>query len=955
MKSAFRDDLTVVTGPPGTGKSQIVTTVIANAWMRQQSVLFASHNHKAVDVVEERVNDLASKPLMIRTGRRARDRELRNEISSYLANVLASNVTEQDRQDLDDARAGVRRLEHDRDEIWVKLEQLRHQRNRIDRIDREITSFRSALDDLERERDVELLKLERGLSDIEKRKDAAKRAREQEKTSLDAEIESIQGDIETLNRERDVAKRKRDVEIDAVNHELSAMRVYRDDLHRIRSGGEITNEYFDNGFKEIVKLNDELESLKRKREIETQLRNSNMAPLGQQIDRLGLEFDPRMWERQNRHNVSAYRSVIRDALKIAKAQDIRAGSIWGLILRQFTRPRHFRRVSGLVRTWFNAYDLLGTPPGGSLTAPTLHIWIDYLTDALAKLSEWEHLSERNKGLKSQIEELESSRDEIAAEFDDLGFDQRIANQQKVIHERVTLHIESIDDRIERHRQMVRDLNDAFDGLLYEERITELHRSIQRLRDDHETKHDARIVELEESRQARILAFDDMAFAKRLSEVNTELTSRSSEFNQAVESLSNGSTVNGLAEELREVEKLVWDAGKHLIGASVRVMPDRIDTGRRRSIGDFRALFERLQNDQLGGAAYAELMAEMEALFPKVMAMLPSWCVTNLSARGNIPLHDGLFDLVVIDEASQCDIPSALPLLYRAKRALIIGDPNQLRHITSINGRRDQILQEKHGLHAAADATLAFSQNSLFDAAERNASPRQLNEHFRSHADIIGFSNQHWYNDRLLVCTDYNDLHIPTGQEPGIRWHNVNGRVERSSTLNGNINRREAEELSKQVIDLIADRGFRGSVGIVTPFRAQANLIRSIINQRLEPSDVQRCDLITDTAHAFQGDEKDVVFFSPCVEFQMPSGAEWFIGETGNLFNVAITRARSLLVVVGNLEACLASRITHVKGFAEFCDKTLKGRMPQPIHQTLSTAQPSATGNAPSMRLCKPLD
>ena len=99
VKSAFRDDLTVVTGPPGTGKSQIVTTVIANAWMRQQSVLFASHNHKAVDVVEERVKDLAGKRLMIRTGRRPGDRQLRNEIISYLANVLASDVTTQDRQD----------------------------------------------------------------------------------------------------------------------------------------------------------------------------------------------------------------------------------------------------------------------------------------------------------------------------------------------------------------------------------------------------------------------------------------------------------------------------------------------------------------------------------------------------------------------------------------------------------------------------------------------------------------------------------------------------------------------------------------------------------------------------------------------------------------------------------------------------------------------------------------
>ena len=176
-----------------------------------------------------------------------------------------------------------------------------------------------------------------------------------------------------------------------------------------------------------------------------------------------------------------------------------------------------------------------------------------------------------------------------------------------------------------------------------------------------------------------------------------------------------------------------------------------------------------------------------------------------------------------------------------------------------------------------------------------------------------------------MCTDYNDLRFPTGQKPGIRWHNVNGRVERSTTHNGNINGSEAQELSRQVIDLIANRGFRGSVGIVTPFRAQANLIRSIINQRLEPSDMKRCELITDTAHAFQGDEKDVVFFSPCVEFQMPSGAEWFIGETGNLFNVAITRARSLLVVVGNLGACLASRISHVKGFAEYYEQTQQNR------------------------------
>ena len=318
------------------------------------------------------------------------------------------------------------------------------------------------------------------------------------------------------------------------------------------------------------------------------------------------------------------------------------------------------------------------------------------------------------------------------------------------------------------------------------------------------------------------------------------------------------------------------------------------------------------------------MRQMEALFPNVMSALPAWCVTNLSARGNIPLHAGLFDLVVIDEASQCDIPSALPLLYRAKRALIIGDPNQLRHITSINLRSDQLLQEKNGLDTAADQTFAFSQNSLFDAATRNvgkSSLRSLREHFRSHADIIGFSNYHWYDNRLLLCTNYDDFKVPDGTSPGIRWTGTKGKVTRGPASRGAVCIEEAETVVKAVVDLVENRGFRGSIGIVTPFRAQANLIRGKINQQLSPASVQRCELITDTSHGFQGDEKDVIFFSPCVGYQMPEGAEWFLNATENLFNVAITRARALLHVVGNLESCLVSSIPHVKGFAEFYEQT----------------------------------
>ena len=895
VKSAFRDDLTVVTGPPGTGKSQIVTTVIANAWMRQQSVLFASHNHKAVDVVEERVKDLAGKRLMIRTGRRAGDRELRNEIVSYLANVLASDVTTQDRQDLSDTHDEINQLERKRTAVWEVLEDVRVRRNRVYQLDEEIPRLKS----------------ER--ANLDKRFVAAQQLREQAEIRLNDELGEIRPNIEQLGREREDAQNARDSETTAINLEIADLLTSVELLHRKGGWESIDEARFEAEFiSDMTRKYGELGSLKQRRELETRTRNAKMASSQGKLDPLIARFDSQQWSRQKDQDFAALRKLILNARFMLATETDRGGSIWSRIWKRWGRTARFRRIAGLTTAWTDEYDILGAPPSGLIVEDGLEHWTSYFSDALTRLSEWEQDAERNCQLAEEIYELENAIAKAEAEFGEKEFDLREAELENDLFQRVQVQIESLHERIDNLGDKIKKANDAFERTEFDKRIAERHGEIERRRTEHESEHGARLAELDASR----------------ADIQRDIANRSREFDEAAAALTKLPMVNDLAVELKHVENQIWDAGKRLVDASMRVLPDHFDIDTRRAIGDFRALFERLQNDQRGGPTYGRLMGQMEALFPKVMSALPAWCVTNLSARGNIPLHAGLFDLVVIDEASQCDIPSAVPLLYRAKRALIIGDPNQLRHITSINERRDQMLQEKHGLHAAEDQTFAFSRNSLFDAATGKvgkSSLHSLREHFRSHADIIGFSNQHWYDDRLLVCTDYNDLHIPTGQEPGIRWHNVNGRVERSSTHNGNINRREAEELSKQVIDLIANRGFRGSVGIVTPFRAQANLIRSIINQRLEPSDVQRCDLITDTAHAFQGDEKDVVFFSPCVEIQMPSGAEWFIGETGNLFNVAITRARSLLVVVGNLEACLASRITHVKGFAEFCDKTLKGK------------------------------
>ena len=140
-------------------------------------------------------------------------------------------------------------------------------------------------------------------------------------------------------------------------------------------------------------------------------------------------------------------------------------------------------------------------------------------------------------------------------------------------------------------------------------------------------------------------------------------------------------------------------------------------------------------------------------------ILPCWAVTSLSARGRLPFEPGFFDLVVIDEASQCDIASALPLLYRAKRAVIIGDPLQLKHVSTVAPQQDRLMLAAHGL-AEGRAAWAYSVNSLFDLARslcRHEDIVNLRDHHRSHRDIISFSNQHFYRGGLRIATDHDSL------------------------------------------------------------------------------------------------------------------------------------------------------------------------------------------------------
>jgi len=94
VRQALTEPLIVITGPPGTGKSQVVTAVLVNAAWRGLRVLFASKNNKAVDLVIERVNALSPRPIMLRLGTRA----LQEQLAQHIMAILSSRPTDDDRR-----------------------------------------------------------------------------------------------------------------------------------------------------------------------------------------------------------------------------------------------------------------------------------------------------------------------------------------------------------------------------------------------------------------------------------------------------------------------------------------------------------------------------------------------------------------------------------------------------------------------------------------------------------------------------------------------------------------------------------------------------------------------------------------------------------------------------------------------------------------------------------------
>lgn len=298
----------------------------------------------------------------------------------------------------------------------------------------------------------------------------------------------------------------------------------------------------------------------------------------------------------------------------------------------------------------------------------------------------------------------------------------------------------------------------------------------------------------------------------------------------------------------------------------------------------------------------------ESSFVSAMQVLKIWSSTLKSLRGTFPLKSGIFDYVIFDEASQVDLPSAAPALYRAKKAIIVGDPMQLTHIAGITSKIDKELARMNGLteiEGLYPSKIRYCDVSLYKAAENSLKqkPILLTNHYRSEDQIISLCNDVFYNRQLKILSTLDYKKFPTNLPLGIIWEDVKGEVIKHPS-GSRINQKEVDEtfrVFQNIIEKIS--GTNLTIGIVTPYSRQRSVLNEKITSQISPDILEKHKVKILTAHQFQGSEKDIVIFSLVVSSEGNGNDDKWYNIYPQILNVALSRARYLLCIVGDISFC----------------------------------------------------
>ena len=289
---------------------------------------------------------------------------------------------------------------------------------------------------------------------------------------------------------------------------------------------------------------------------------------------------------------------------------------------------------------------------------------------------------------------------------------------------------------------------------------------------------------------------------------------------------------------------------------------------------------------------------------KCREAVPAWVMPLHRVWDTVDPAPGIFDVVIIDEASQCGL-EALPLFYLGKKVLIVGDDKQISP-DAVGLPRDAVYRLINDFLSDFDFKDSFDvQSSVFDHGKRlyGEGHITLREHFRCMPEIIRFSNDLCYPDTPLIpLRQYG----PDRLNPLERIFIESGY--REGSMNRVVNRPEVDAIVEKIVELCDDERYSGkTMGVVVlQGEAQAGLIERQLLERLGAEEMERRRLVCGNSYSFQGDERDVMFLSMVAAPNERIGPLTSSADERR-FNVAASRARDQMflfhsVTVNDLSA-----------------------------------------------------
>lgn len=264
-------------------------------------------------------------------------------------------------------------------------------------------------------------------------------------------------------------------------------------------------------------------------------------------------------------------------------------------------------------------------------------------------------------------------------------------------------------------------------------------------------------------------------------------------------------------------------------------------------------------------------------FQKFLKIFPVVATTNISAH-RLGEPKQYFDMVIMDEASQCNTAVALVPIIRGEQLLLVGDPQQLKPVILLDERNNLILKKRYNITDEYD----YRNKSVYQtflSADAVSDEVLLSYHYRCHPKIIGFNNKKYYNNKLNIRSSDNE------KQPleFIECHSKDTTLKNTS-----------ESEAREIVHYVKTHPDK-TIAVITPFVNQRNEIQEELNQ----SGITNVDC--GTVHAFQGDEKQEIIFSLALTDKTHEKTYSWLKNNKELINVATSRAKERLVIIGDME------------------------------------------------------